>query len=149
MAAPRRSSAGKSVMSRGTRVACAPEARATSSTSSSPPTVRASRMSSAPSAANRLAMAAPSPREAPVTSATRPARRPGAMRSGGFGEERELSGGADALIRETGRIVAREAGVTELRLARIAPRPPHGAIEPIDGNEGEAVDPDDFGHGLH
>src|SRR4029077_338647 len=135
-------------MSRGTRVAWPPAAFTASSTSSSPPTVRASRISSAPSSAKRLAMAAPSPREAPVTSATRPASRPSAMVSGGLGEEGELRGRVGALVGQPGRIIAGEAGVAILRLARIAPRLPHGPIEPVDGDEGEAVDADDLRHLL-
>src|SRR5215510_3288061 len=91
-------------------------------------------------------MAAPSPREAPVTSATRPASRPDVMMSGGLGEKGELRRRAHALIGQGCRIVAGEAGVAELGMLGIAALPSHGAVEPVDGDEGEAVDADDASH---
>src|SRR6516162_1134134 len=137
-------------MSRGTRVAWPPASRTASSTSSSPPEVRASRISSAPSAAKRLAMAAPKPREAPVTSAMRPASRPLVMLSGRLGEEGELCRlVAPALVGQAGRVIAGEAGVAELGLARVAPGLAHGPIEAVDGDEGKAVDADQLRHRLH
>src|SRR5215472_2893768 len=137
-------------MSRGTSVAWPPASRTASSTSSSPPEVRASRISSAPSAAKRLAMAAPSPREAPVTSAMRPASRPPTMISGRLGEERELRRlVAPALVRQAGRVVAGEAGIAELRLARVTPGLAHGPVEAVDGDEGKTVDADELRHRLH
>src|SRR5437762_1406518 len=66
----------KSRRSTGTRVALPPAARTASSTSSRPPTVRAARTTCAPSAAKRIATAAPIPREAPVISASLSAKRP-------------------------------------------------------------------------
>ena len=60
--------------SSGTRVAVPPTARTASSSSSSPPGVRAVAMICAPSFASAIAVAWPMPREAPVTRAMREAR---------------------------------------------------------------------------
>src|SRR4051812_37045969 len=117
-------------MSSGTRVAWPPSALILSSSSSRPPTVRATSTQCAPSRAKASAAAAPRPREAPVISARRPARRPPAFSltgaavmaaaSGDFGEEGELAIFDADLVVERDRIVAGEAGVAEGRLAGIA-----------------------------
>src|SRR3546814_3451559 len=52
-------------------------------------------------------------------------------------------------IRQPDRVVAGEAGVAELRRRRVAPCLAHGAVEAVDGNEGEAVDADVAGDALH
>jgi len=61
-----------SIRSSGAIVAVPPAAWIASSTCSSAPAVRAVRMTCAPSAASALAVAAPIPRLAPVTSASWP-----------------------------------------------------------------------------
>src|SRR5688572_702413 len=129
--------------SSGTRVARSPPAwRIWSSTSSSPPTVRAARISRAPSAANRRATAAPIPREAPVIRATRPASRP-ELASAILCKQAQLDGNALVVVGEGDRIIAGEAGIAEARPRRIAPGLAHRAVEPVDGDEGEAVDAED------
>src|SRR6185312_15778758 len=137
--------ASKSVRSKGTSVAVLPAARTASSASSSPPTVRATSTSWAPSTAKRRATAAPRPREAPVMRARRPASRPGVgdMRLGRLGKQRELGrGAAAALVGEGGWVIAGEAGVAELRALLVAAGFAHGAVEAVDGDEGQAVDVD-------
>src|SRR4029077_17457179 len=128
---------GPSVTSSGTSVAAPPTALILSSSSSRPPTVRATSTQCAPSAAKARAAAAPRPREAPVTNARRPARRPGEAAvtmtaSGRFDEQRELAIlDADHVV-ERDRVVAGEAGVAEGGLLGIAAGQAHGAIEPVD-----------------
>src|SRR5580692_11375498 len=65
----------KSVRLSGTRVALPPSFRISSSSSSSPPWVRATATTWAPALASARAVAWPMPREAPVTRAIREARR--------------------------------------------------------------------------
>src|SRR5918994_3707631 len=135
---------GPSVTSSGTRVAAPPWAWILSSSSSIPPTVRATRTQCAPSRAKASAAAAPRPREAPVTSARRPARRPGeaaltGKASGRFDEQRELTILDAHHVVERDRIVAGEAGVAEARVGRIAPGQPHGTIKAVDRQEGQGI----------
>src|SRR5215470_8243430 len=73
-ASARRAMPSLSLTSSGTRVAELPAALILSSRSSSPPTVRPTAMMCAPACASSSAIAAPMPREAPVTSAIRSER---------------------------------------------------------------------------
>src|SRR5690242_17119273 len=116
---------GPSVTSSGTSVAAPPTALILSSSSSRPPTVRATSTQCAPSRAKASAAAAPRPREAPVTNARRPASRPEEAAvtekaSGRFDEQRELTILDTDLIVERDRVIAGEAGVAEGGLRRIA-----------------------------
>src|SRR5690606_30982310 len=145
-APPSWSIAGPFARSSGTRVALPPAARTRSSTSSSAPGVRATSTRTAPSAAKRSARAAPRPRLAPVISAIRSRRRASSTL---LEHQRELIGAAAATeILEQGRIVAAEAGVAELGLGSVPADAAHRAIEAVQGQELQAVDPDDPGHGL-
>src|SRR4051794_20899850 len=142
---------GPSVTSSGTSVAEPPWALILSSSSSSPPTVRATSTQWAPSRAKASAAAAPSPREAPVTSARRPARRPGEAAvtrkaSGRFDEQRELAIFHAHHVVERDRVVAGEAGVAETRIVWIAAGQAHGAIETVDRQEGQRIDADKLCH---
>src|SRR6266446_4668259 len=144
----------KSRRSSGTRVALPPAARTRSSVSSSPPTVRPTKTRWAPSRANRSATAAPMPREAPVISAILPARRVSPLiapteRSGGDGEQRQLHRDLAVVgVGERDRVVAGKAGVAEMRRELVAAGLAHRPIQPVDRDEGEAVDPDELGHLL-
>src|SRR5262249_51340368 len=142
---------GPSVTSSGTSVAEPPAALILSSSSSRPPTVRATSTQCAPSRAKARAAAAPKPREAPVTSARRPAKRPGeaavtTRASGRFDEQRELAILDPRHVVERDRIVAGEAGVAEGRVVGVAAGQAHGAIEPVDRQEGQRIDADELRH---
>src|ERR1700758_4973204 len=66
-----------------------------------------------------------------------------------FSQQRQLRASRIAeLVDETGRIVAGEAMVGELRLSRIAAVIAHGAIDSVDGEEGERVGADKPAHLL-
>src|SRR4029077_12540626 len=89
------------------------------------------------------------PREAPVTSARRPARRPAVVMrdaSGRLGEKGKLAILDADLVVERNRVVAGEAGITEGRLVGIAARLAHGAIESVDRYESQRIDLDEFRH---
>src|SRR5215472_2416282 len=149
MEAPRRSRAGKSRRLRGTSVALPPRALISSSASSSPPTVRATRITWAPASANASAAARPIPRDAPVTSATRPSSVFLAIVSGDVREERELVVlGAAADVGQLNRIGTREAGIAELRRRGIALAAAHGAVETVHRYEGERIRADGPAHRL-
>src|SRR5690606_13797459 len=117
-------------MSAGASVAPSPvAARIASSRASRAPCVRASAMMWAPALARAMAAASPIPRDAPVTTAMRPA----SGRSDGIsGKGSSLAGideQADAgrrravfKIGEAGGVVAGEAGVAEARELRITAR---------------------------
>ena len=53
------------------------------------------------------------------------------------------------MVEQARRILAGEAGVAELRLLFIAAGLADRAIEPLDGEETERVDTDEFRHFLH
>src|SRR5580704_6753944 len=142
---------GPSVTSSGTRVAEPPSALIWSSTASSPPTVRATSTQCAPSRAYASAVAAPRPREAPVISARRPARRPAGAAptreaSGRLDEQGELAVLDSQLVVERDRVVAGEAGVAEGRLVGITAGLAHGAVESVDRHEGQRIDLDELRH---
>src|SRR5580700_9205257 len=59
-----------------------------------------------------------------------------------------LAPGLPELVDETGRIVAGEAMIGELRLSRVAPGIAHGAIDAVDGEERERVGADEPTHSL-
>src|SRR6266851_3901025 len=106
-------------------------------------------MTWAPSAAKRLAMAAPKPREAPLMSAIRPWSRPLAtvMRSRSLRQERQLDRDrAGLVVGEGDRIIAGEAGVAVLGRRGVAPSLAHRAVEPVDRDEGETVGADKAAH---
>src|ERR1700729_190572 len=131
----------------GTRVAVPPSFWISSSVSSSPPTVRATRMTWAPALASAMAEARPMPREAPVTSAMRPSRdgfSPGFMRDflGDVRQQGKLPRAA-ADVGQGNRIIAGETGVTERGGAGHPLAPAHGAVEAVHGDEGQAVGADE------
>src|SRR5581483_7266133 len=117
-----------------------------SSASSSPPTVRATRMVCAPSPASARAAARPMPRDAPVMSAMRPDKRPLMIQSRKFGQKRKLVFLAAIGIAGLDRIVAGETGVAEMRRFGIALCGAHGAIEPVHGDKGKTVRIDEPAH---
>src|SRR5580700_608148 len=145
-----------SVRSRGTSVAVPPAARMASSSSSSPPTVRATATTWAPARASASAVAAPMPREAPVTRAMRPERRAGRLPAGlttgpsaRLRQERQLPRRRLAgAVGQRGRIFASEAVVGELRAYRVAADLAHGAVDAVDREEGEGIGADDRPHLL-
>src|SRR4029450_3548075 len=133
---------GPSVTSSGTSVAVPPSALILSSSSSRPPTVRATSTQGAPSRAKASAAAGASRREAPVTSARRPANRPGEAAvtrkaSGRFDEQRELAVFDAQHVVERDRVVAGEAGVAEAGVVGIAAGQAHGVVETVDRQEGQ------------
>src|SRR3989344_4664131 len=149
--APSRSMAGRSVRSNGTSVALPPTFRISSSTSSSPPTVRATRITCALSAAMPSATARPMPRDAPVMTAMRSCKRPVIQEipSGDLGEKRQLTCPLLAVaIDKRRRIVAGETMIRELRMLLVAMGETHGAIEPVHGDECQAVDADIGAHAF-
>src|SRR6516225_749245 len=153
MEAPSRSMASKSRRFMGTRVAVPPIFWISSSVSSRPPTVRATRMTWAPALASAMAEARPMPREAPVTSAMRPSREgfsPGCMGSflGYIRQQRKLQR-ATADVGQGDWVIAGETGVAEAGRGRHPFRLAHGAVEAVHGNEGQAVCADEAAHLLH
>src|SRR5262249_54420310 len=145
-------------------------ARTASSSSSSPPTVRATAMICAPALASASAVACPMPREAPVTRAMRSARGLAssgmevlgtaalaipqwsrAVRSARFGQQGQLPWRGSFLAGEVAqrrRVVAGETMVGELRACRIAALFAHGAIKALDGQERQRVGIDQPPHAL-
>src|SRR5258707_3075866 len=105
---------GLSLRSSGTSVAAPPLDRIASSSSSSPPTVRATATTCAPASARAIAAARPMPRDAPVTSAIRSVGDGTALAD--LGEQRELTHVVAALaVGQPRRVSAGKAGVAELR----------------------------------
>src|SRR5580698_5252068 len=151
--APNRSIASKSRRFIGTRVALPPSFWISSSASSSPPTVRATRMTWAPALASAMAEARPMPREAPVTKAIRPSREgfsPGCMGNFlGYIRQQGKLPRAAADVGERNRVIAGEAGVAEAGRGRQPLRLAHGAIKAVHGDEGQAVGADEAAHLLH
>src|SRR5690348_2538773 len=148
MVAPRRSSASKSRMLSGTKVADPPALRISSSAASRPPTVRARQMTCAPAAASPIAAAFPIPRDAPVTSAMRPSNGR-VMGSGYVGQQRELNVlGPAGEVGKVDGVGAGETGIAELRRVCIALALTHRAIESVHRDEGERIGADQTTHAF-
>ena len=104
-----------------------------------------------PAAAQASATAAPSPREAPVISTTRPSSRPALRPHVQASSSIRLScpppRSPSRSVRRVG-IFPGEAGVAILRQRPVAARLADRAVQPVDGQECQAVDADDPRHLL-
>src|SRR6185369_14370736 len=120
-----------------------------SSMASRPFVSRAVRITWAPALPSARAVAAPMPLLAPVTSATWPAKGFSAwlIYSGDLvdGEGKLGRTLPVSQVGQAGGIVTAEAGVAILRAGGVAASQAHGAIEPVNRDEREAVGLDKFG----